>query len=357
MHILLKFLFFFIIHTGFVVNALAQTNYKAIDSRVTSIKSGSVENLHSELVKGLTTDEEKVRAFYVWIANNINYDVNEASRSYRAVVKQEPDVVFNSRRAVCHGYSALFQKLCELSNIKCYLVSGFAKLYGVFDETGHTWNMVYVNERWNPIDVTWGAGGVNQQRRFVKKFSEQYFFASPADFLSEHFPFDPMWQLMEHPVSLSEYKKKDVVISDITSKTIFNYSDTIAEWERMDRTSRALSSARRMDRFNPGNKIIKQELAFALLESGNNEFEKGNRILAELYPKSTGDRKKQQSYKPGTDSFKNKLSEAELYFINSGNYYNQVKLTDPGENQVLQNNKKALKNNLDVIRRELAAYK
>jgi len=357
MHQLLKFLFLIIIYAGFVSTALAQTSYQSIDSRAASIKSGSVENLHSELVKGLTTDDEKVRAFYSWIANNIIYDVNEASRSYRAVVKQEPEVVFNSRRAVCHGYSALFQKFCELSNIKCFLVSGFSKLNGLFDETGHTWNMVYVNQKWNPIDVTWAAGGINQQRRFVKNFSDQYFFSSPADFLAEHYPFDPMWQLIEYPVSLSDYKRKGVIIADNKSKAIFNFRDTIAEWERMDRIERALSSASRMDRFNPGNKIIKQELAFALLESGNNKFEQGNRILAELYPKNTGDRKKQQTIKPDTDAFKNKLSEAEMYFLYAGNYYDQVKLTDPGENQVLLNNKKALKNNLDIIKRELASYR
>lgn len=356
MHHVRTVLFSVILIVYFVESTPAQTNYQSIDSRAVSVAAGTVEILHTELVKGLTTDEEKVRAFYVWIANNINYDVNEASRSYRAVVKQEPDVVFNSRRAVCHGYAALFQILCDLSDIKCYLVSGFAKLYGVFDEAGHTWNIVYINDKWNPIDVTWAAGGVNQQRRFVKKFSDQYFLSSPDDFLSEHFPFDPMWQLVEHPVNLAEYKKKDFKVSGITKNIIFNFRDTISEWEKLDRTSRALSSARRMDRFNPGNNIIKQELAFALLESGNNEFENGNRILAELYPKSTGDRKRQQSFKPGTVAFKDKLIEAEMFFIKAGTYYNQVKLSDPGENQVLQNNKKALKNNLDIIRRELAAY-
>ncbi len=357
MHILSKILPLFLLFVGFNINVHAQSKYEAIDARVISIKAGSVEDLHSKLVKELSSDEEKVRAFYVWISNNINYDVNEANRSYRAVVKQEPEVVFNSHRAVCHGYSALFQKFCELSNIKCYMVSGFTKLHGEFDETGHTWNLVYVNQKWQHIDATWAAGGVNQQRKFVKKFSEQYFLSDPLNFLSEHYPFDPMWQLMNYPISLLEYKRKEILSAESNLKTSFNFSDTIAEWERMNHFDRALSSARRMDRFNSGNKIIKQELAFALLESGNNEFEQGNQILAKLYPQNASDLKKQSTLQRGSQEFKNKLKEAEKFFLNAGNYYNQVKLSDANENQVLVNNKKALKNNLDIIKNELESFR
>ncbi|HMT28940.1 MAG TPA: hypothetical protein PKD91_06655, partial [Bacteroidia bacterium] len=246
------------------------------------------------------------------------------------------------------------KELCDRSGIKCYLVSGFSKLNNVFDESGHTWNVIFLNKQWFQVDVTWGAGGVNRQRKYVKQYSENYFLQNPDVFLSEHYPFDPMWQLKDYPVTLKEYKKSSDFSEPNPAMIPFHYNDTISKWESMNTMLQLLTSAQRMNRFNAGNKVIEQELAFALLENGNGEFEKGNRILSELYPKNTTGNSRGQKIKPGSEEFKLKLDSAEQFFIHADFFYKQTKLSNPDENQVLQNNRKALQNNLAIVRKEIS---
>ena len=52
-------------------------------------------------------------------------------------------------KAVCEGYSKLFQYLCYCYGVNCTTVSGTAK------EGDHMWNAVKLNGNWTMIDVTW----------------------------------------------------------------------------------------------------------------------------------------------------------------------------------------------------------
>ena len=71
--------------------------------------TGDVDKLTAYLSRPATNDLEKVRSFYVWIAENIAYDVG-AFRRYRPgrYQKVAPDEVLSQRKAVCQGYAELF---------------------------------------------------------------------------------------------------------------------------------------------------------------------------------------------------------------------------------------------------------
>ena len=303
----------------------AQVSYLNADKIAASVQDTSIGNLHKKLIKNLDTDEEKVRAFYFWIAHHIRYDINEATRSFRTPYKQEPSMVLKTGRAVCHGYSALFKELCDRSGIKCYLVSGFTKLNDIYDEAGHTWDLVFINNKWQQVDATWAAGGVDDQGKFIKQFSEEYFLVSPDKFLTEHYPFDPMWQLKINVVTLQDFKK-GILVSKTYQKFYFN--DTIAAWEQLNPVNQMLSSAQRMNSFNPGNKIIGQELSFALLEAGNSEFEKGNVILNTLFPHTKIKTGHQPKIEPQSQLYFQKLDSVETYFMNADIYYSRIKPDD-----------------------------
>ena len=264
--------------------AYSQNKYAVADSVALFVKGDIVDDLHEQLTKNLITDEEKVRAFYSWITHHIQYDVAESLRAEKVYTKQDPLQVLKSKKAICHGYSSLLLRFCELSGIPCYLVSGYTRLDGQFDTAGHTWNMAYVNGKWQPVDATWGAGGVDSRRKFVKAFTGKYFLTDPVDFLSDHYPFDPMWQLVYCPVKLTDYKSTRWQYAEKVNCQ-FNYTDTIASWEKLDSLNREYSAAFRMLRFSPGDPIIKEQLSYALFTKGNAEFENGNRIMAILFPR------------------------------------------------------------------------
>jgi hypothetical protein len=330
--------------------AYTQEKYREADSIAALVKQSDLSLIHRELVKDLESDESKLRAFYSWIAHNIHYDVSEWQKQDKNPVKQEPTQVLKSRKAICHGYAALFMEFCTRSGIPCYMASGYNRLDNRFDNSGHTWNMVYINEQWRPVDVTWGAGGIDPRGKYVKEFEDKYFLAEPLEFLQDHYPFDPMWQLVDHPVKLSDYKSASWTYKD-NSSPYFNYNDTIAAWIQLDSLEKDYISAHRMQRFSPGDPLIRQQLSYSLFVKGNAEFEKGNKIMAVLYPRNAS-----SSKKPATP-VNRKLKAAQLdsidtFYTHADFYYKQVQFTSESEKTVLKNNREALRFNREVVRKE-----
>ena len=159
----------------------------------------SVEMLARYLMDGAENDVEKVRAFYVWIADNISYDTKSYFR--RQYPSQSPQAVLKQRTAVCQGYANLFKQFCDIANFPCIEISGFSKGYGtnpayIPEEPNHVWNAVQVDEQWRLIDVTWASGYIDKNRRFVKRFSDYYFFPDPAELIFTHFPANHNYQLL-----------------------------------------------------------------------------------------------------------------------------------------------------------------
>jgi hypothetical protein len=87
-------------------------------------------------------------------------------------------------------------------------VSGKGKGVGFLTGTGggHTWNAVKVGGRWRLVDTTWGAGGIGG-KEFVKRFSDYYFLTPPDQFVFNHLPAEPRWQLLDRPISAAAFKQ------------------------------------------------------------------------------------------------------------------------------------------------------
>jgi peptidoglycan hydrolase-like protein with peptidoglycan-binding domain len=75
-----------------------------------------------------------------------------------------------------------------------------------FYSSNHAWNVVKVNGRYQIYDLTWAAGAYNNETNsFHKNFNAQYFNANPEDFISNHFPDNSKWQLLDIPLSKNDY--------------------------------------------------------------------------------------------------------------------------------------------------------
>jgi transglutaminase/protease-like cytokinesis protein 3 len=227
---------YFILLVGFYfafLNSSAQDNYKnfvGIESAVLNVPlkiSQDIDSLSFYLTAGYNTELKKAQSVFRWITNNINYDVNKQV----TVFKNENDFsqdalrVLRSKKAVCEGYSNLFMELCRRSGLSVEIITGYASAKGDNQTQPHAWNVIKINDEWKLVDATWAAGGIDERNStYHKSFDPKYFCMNPDSFLRTHYPIDPMWQLIAHPVTYKEFREK--VKSQ--KEFIFSFNDTIA---------------------------------------------------------------------------------------------------------------------------------
>ena len=207
----------------FFSQAVFAQDFTAVDEHARNVpasKATSVEKLARHLTGQYSSEKEKARAIYVWMADNVKYSTATVSKRSLSVEqrlkRQEPERVLRSKRAVCEGYSNLYMALCEAAGLKALTVTGYTKLPdGKIAPVGHAWNLVRINNKWNIIDATWGAGGIDGQNgKYIKSLSDEFFMADPESFIQHHLPHDPLFQLLPEAVTYDYFKKnEDIIIS------------------------------------------------------------------------------------------------------------------------------------------------
>ena len=180
----------------------------------------SLDALAAYLASGAADESERARAAYRWITAEIDYDAEAFFAGDYGLLT--PEEVLAEREAICSGYSRLFQALTERMGLETLEVIGFSKGYtsriGELDDVNHAWNVVKVDGMWRLVDVTWGAGYLDEQGDFVESFNPHYFFTPPEQFINDHYPEDEQWQLMSVPISAEKFAN-----SPDLSPAFFNY--------------------------------------------------------------------------------------------------------------------------------------
>lgn len=189
------------------------TDYTRIDQYVLNTPSFVEDDLHSlaaYLVEPAENEKEKIRALYRWVTENINYDVQiYLTRSQK---RRSPQQVLNDRMTVCDGYAGLMCELGRLAGIQVIQIIGYSKGYGYdlgdhfTDGPNHAWNAVKAEGKWYLLDATWGAGYMDDNNKFIRHFQEHYFLTPPESFLLDHLPEMDRWQLVDRPISLSDFE-------------------------------------------------------------------------------------------------------------------------------------------------------
>lgn len=192
--------------------AVAAADFTGVDTYADATPDGveqSVATLAAYLAQAGSDDLTRARALYRWIAGNIEYDAVGFRTGNHG--DQSADGVLRSRSCVCEGYARLTEAVGAAMGLQIQRVSGWSKGYGYttgqrFDgPTNHAWNAVRIDGQWRLMDPTWGAGYLDQQMRFVRRFQEHYFLTPPDAFIFDHLPQDPQWQLLDRPVTTEEY--------------------------------------------------------------------------------------------------------------------------------------------------------
>lgn len=196
-------------------NSIAQDKYKAIDDYV--LKLGKLDSLtmgtiSSIVTKPFTDKQDKARAIYTWIANNISYDVKSARVGNTN--KNSPTEVLLYRKAVGIGFASLFQDMCSSADIRCLTADGYLKnnaaSIGEQDmEINHSWAVVQLGKsptEWFYADPALASGDTDpDMKAFTPKFSGGYFFSDKKIFNWQHFPDNEAWKLGEAPKTKKDF--------------------------------------------------------------------------------------------------------------------------------------------------------
>ena len=189
--------------------------------------------------------QDRAEAIYIWIAKTVSYDI--ANIGNYTFEENSADVVsrtFRTKRAICQGYSELFNDLCRRCGIESYIVHGFTKQTGKVKNTGHSWVVAFLNGEWCGFDPTWGAGYIENEK-FIRNFTFDYFMVSPEDLISTHMPFDPMWQCLPYPVSIKGFYRGENEKPD--EERIYHFADTIREYMTLSQIVQYKVTLRRME--------------------------------------------------------------------------------------------------------------
>ena len=81
----------------------------------------TVAGLARYLVRPARTDEEKARAIFRWIAENIAYDTK--SYAWGRIPEAGAEDVFRSRSALCGGYAGLFKSLADKAGLEAEIIT------------------------------------------------------------------------------------------------------------------------------------------------------------------------------------------------------------------------------------------
>lgn len=243
-------------------------NGQNLENEVFDYKSfqlvNSVNNEHSfdQIIEKINnqaeTDVQKLCIAALWISENIEFDINQFD-----IGAEIPDykTVFFERKGVCGAYTSIFAEFCNRFNIVNEIIEGYAPEYGSenekYTETNHVWNVVKLQGYWYHCDLQGFTGGIkkiNSSRfEFIKWKNYKSFLTRDIEFLLNHIPADPMWQLSDNPLKIQELINYDTSKKINPYHTNFNYKERIEGYIKLSGAEKRLTFADNAYAFNKNN--------------------------------------------------------------------------------------------------------
>ena len=272
---MIRYFFLLIFLVGLVALSKAQVTkadyYNIIDNKVFTFSKEKPDAPFDTITTFVNTtfesQEDRARAYYTWIALNISYDVGHMDElnllktfnvNTLSSYDQKSADVLKNKKAVCEGYSNLMVDFCSSSSIPCFLVCGYTKTPGGdIPEILHAWNVLRIDSAWVMLDITWSSGYVNPANKYVKRFSNLYFLPKPKNFIKDHMPLDPMWQLLKNPFTKKDFEQDSLLVSHTP---VFNFPDSIKAYRAYPLKQRQHIDFLHYYRAEPDNKMFARNL-------------------------------------------------------------------------------------------------
>ncbi len=275
--------------------------------------SRDYKRLAHYLCDSLDTDVHKVNALYNWITHNISYDVK--SIHHAKLRSDKPNQVLKRRKTICGGYADLLTAMCKEVGIQSQTIEGYYKDWK-FDEgdkffkPNHAWNAVMLNNKWEYIDATAGAGftslepnwfqkllgKINKKKlytarksKFVQYYDPSYFMQDIKTSRFKRLSADPLWQLADScmPLNIFEAGRNEINTFNEAYGKPEKFSVALSKMNKMDWDDQLMESADRTYTYNPRYTSMLAQKKFVLttykIAKAINERSKseGKRLLQE----------------------------------------------------------------------------
>jgi hypothetical protein len=267
--------------------AIAQKDvdeYAAIDKKALEIplsQTKTTRDIAGYMNEQFKTEEEKVRGIFIWVAANLEYDLDNMFAVNNNETREDKiKKALKTRRGICENYAAVFNDICRKCGLNSEIIVGYTRQEGFSDFLRHGWCAVQVDGKWRLFDPTWGSGYI-MNNKFTPKINNEFYEADPQMLIKTHMPFDPVWQLSYYPVSNKEYTDKKTQLNN--GKPYFSFPDTIKIFQGLTELQQWEAEARRLEQNGVSNMPVHDRLAN--LKSNidvyyrNEEVHKQNRIV------------------------------------------------------------------------------
>lgn len=219
--------------------AMCQQNFDDADRKALQLPdslSYTTRSIAAYIQNNCIEDIQKVRAAYTWVIHNIEYSKDSMYQFNRWGI--DPSINLNAvlrrRKGVCENYAALFSSIVQQCGVLSVVVTGYTNLPGNQYWNGHGWVAVKIGTDWLLCDPTWDAG----------YNTYTYFLVAPAAFIHSHMPFDPLWQLLEQPISHHNFRKGN--FAPQKDHPVFYYRDSVTAYLLSDTLTQMQQASRRM---------------------------------------------------------------------------------------------------------------
>jgi hypothetical protein len=262
------------------------SDYLSVDKVVLQIPDSlakTTTSIASYISANFTSDEDKVRAVFIWLATNIHYDIdNMFAINFYEKKEEKIAKLLNTRKGICENFAAVFTDVCINLGIQAYTVEGYTKQDGFTSFIPHAWNAARIDTTWYLFDATW-ASGYSMNGKFIKKVDNSYYKVNPSSLIKSHMPFDFLWQFLNYPVTSGEFYENKV--QQNTSKPFYSYVDSIKAHESLSHLEQLSASAERIQRNGVKNSMIFDRLQHIKLELENEKQSK----MVNLYNAAVAD--------------------------------------------------------------------
>lgn len=207
------------------------SNIKAKTKHYYKIKTA--EALAEKIDLDFSSDENKVKAIFCWMTDNIRFDLAEfnnpnrkkrISFRYRTIEEREAKLqelkdnlvatTLTTRKGVCAGYAHTFSKICSLLNIENEVIRGYVRtnsntINKPILQPNHAWNAVKLNNKWVYIDPTW-ASGYEINKKWKRKFIPYYYDIPVKHYFKTHLPEKSIWKLRIGDMEKNDFYKQPI---------------------------------------------------------------------------------------------------------------------------------------------------
>ncbi|KFC60243.1 transglutaminase domain-containing protein [Flavobacterium gilvum] len=282
----MKHLFLFLM---FTIISFGQTKniYASVDAKMDKIPgdlSTTTAGIAQYIDANFKSDNDKIRAAFYWTGSNIKYDIeNIGSIDYKEISQDKIKNTVLTKKGVCIHYAEVFNDIIKKLGIKSYIVYGYTKQNGKVDILSHAWCAARIDGAWWLFDPTWGAGYVTD-KKFYKKLNNANYKVAPSQFVTNHMPFDYLWQFLNYPITNQEFIDGKTQLDK--TKPNFDFVAQIEAYDKMSDLEKAKASLVRMEKNGVKNNLIKEMVVSKRSEVEavqNNEAMDKMRVISDDY--------------------------------------------------------------------------